>query len=111
MTYQPGETGNPRGRPRGSRDRITQAFLNDMEDAWRKDGADAIKRMAADHPVDFVKVVASLLPRDINITSDAFVDALKELHALRAGPILDAIVDQVSVEPLGIRDGTVESST
>lgn len=110
MPWVKGQSGNPIGRQVGIRTRITEALLRDLEVGWREDGPAAIKKMATEHPSDFVKVMASLLPRDINITSDAFVDALKELNALR-GPTLDAIVVQVSDEPLGIRDGTAEGPT
>lgn len=65
MTFQPGHSGG--GNRRGKRDKITQAFLNDLELVWREDGAAALKAAAKDKPAEFAKMVASLLPRQVEI--------------------------------------------
>lgn len=62
MTWKPGESGNPRGKRTGTRDKITQAFLNKLDVAWRKNGDEAMERAAQEKPVEFCKLVASLSP-------------------------------------------------
>jgi hypothetical protein len=54
------------GRPKGSRNRLGEAFIEDLYSEWRNSGASALKRMAADEPGQFVKVVAQILPREID---------------------------------------------
>jgi hypothetical protein len=55
------------GRPRGARSRLGEAFLEDLRDAWNEHGATALAACAINEPSSFCKLVASLLPRDINV--------------------------------------------
>lgn len=66
--FQPGVSGNPYGRPLGSRNKLVEDFLRDATDAWRKHGADALDRMALTDPSGFVKAMASLVPKDVALT-------------------------------------------
>jgi hypothetical protein len=61
-----GNVGGP-GRERGSRSKLGSAFLEDLRDAWNEHGATALARCATEEPAQFVRVVASLMPRDVNI--------------------------------------------
>jgi hypothetical protein len=58
------------GRPKGSRNRLGEAFLSDLQAEWEKSGVEALRKVAETDPVSFVKVVASLLPREIDMTLD-----------------------------------------
>ena len=59
--FQPGHT----GRPRGTRNKLTGDFLRDLAAAWETDGASALKIMVKEEPSMFVRVVASLMPREV----------------------------------------------
>jgi hypothetical protein len=62
-----GHTGNlGGGRPKGSRNRLGEAFLSDLASEWERSGAEALARCAKDHPAVFCKVVAGLLPKEID---------------------------------------------
>jgi hypothetical protein len=67
-----------RGRPKGSRNRLGEAFIEDLYSEWRNSGASALKRMAADEPAQFVKVVAQILPREIDATLNIDVELFSE---------------------------------
>src|SRR6185437_12618032 len=96
MPFKKGESGNPAGKARGTRDAITQAFLKDLDKAWRKIGPQAIEAAAEQQPALFLKVVASLLPRDVQISAaDSFLEALKEINAQR-----QTLLEQRSEAPL-----------
>jgi hypothetical protein len=75
-SWKPGVSGNPNGRPKGSRDAITEQFLSDVLKEWEGHGAVAISDMREKNPGDFVKMVASLLPKDVNLN---VTDNLSEL--------------------------------
>lgn len=63
-----GKKGGP-GRPRGSgRKQLADKFVNDLAEAWEKDGKDVIKRAMQADPSGMVRVVASLLPKQIDVT-------------------------------------------
>jgi Family of unknown function (DUF5681) len=63
-----GVSGNPVGRPRGSRNKLGEQFIADLHMEWQRSGATALKRVAEDDPTAFVKVVAGVLPREIDQT-------------------------------------------
>jgi hypothetical protein len=67
FAFRPGQSGNPNGRPKGSRNRIAEFLLDDLCTAWAEHGRDAIAHMLNQRPGDFVKVVASLVPRELLI--------------------------------------------
>jgi hypothetical protein len=61
--FQPG---NP-GRPKGAKHKLTEDFLKDVQAAWSESGKAAIVSMIAEKPGDFVKMVAGLVPKDLNL--------------------------------------------
>jgi hypothetical protein len=68
--WKPGQSGNPKGRPKGSRDKINEAFIRDMVAAWEIHGRAAIEKVAKADPTNFVKIAASLLPKDVNVKGE-----------------------------------------
>ena len=65
---------NGGGRPKGSRNKLGTAFIDDLYSEWQRSGQAALKRMAKDDPAQFVKVVAGILPRELD-TTIAIVDS------------------------------------
>jgi hypothetical protein len=65
--FQPGQSGNPKGRSKGSRAKLSESFLEDLRDSWLECGAVALKRAADEDPVGYCKIIAGLLPRDVNL--------------------------------------------
>ena len=83
IPYKPGQSGNPKGRPQGSRNKLTEDFFRDLCDAWQAFGKSALMTAAWMHPLEFVRLVASLMPRELEATttvtgrmSDAQLDAI-----------------------------------
>jgi Family of unknown function (DUF5681) len=83
--FKPGQSGNPKGRPKGSRNKLSEEFFRDLCDAWQAFGKPALETMAMLYPVEFVRLAASLMPKEPEATitpvvmermSDAQLDAL-----------------------------------
>ena len=53
-----GTSGNPVGRPKGSRNKVSEAFLADFLEVWGSRGKAAIERVADEFPAVFVRVAA-----------------------------------------------------
>jgi hypothetical protein len=71
-----------RGRPRGSRNRLRGAFLADLAADFEAHGADVIRIVRIEEPSTYLKIVASLLPREMkieNVVSDMRDDELDEI--------------------------------
>jgi hypothetical protein len=89
--FQPG---NP-GRPRGSRNKLGEAFIAALAEDFEKHGVEVIERVRIEKPEAYIKVVASLLPKDLNLnvnSLDHLTDAqlIARLRSLtkEAAPLL-----------------------
>lgn len=64
--FLPGNSGFG-GRPKGSRSLLGNQFVSDLHDEWQRSGPSALRRMAEHDPSQFVRVTASVLPREIDV--------------------------------------------
>lgn len=85
VPFKPGQSGNPAGRPKGARSKLSEDFLkalvadfNQKSDGGKCNGVEAIRKMRADNPDQYVKVIAALLPKEVTGEDGGPIE-----HALR----------------------------
>lgn len=86
MPWHKGQSGNPGGLSKGSRRKLTDAFIRALARDWAQHGEGVIKRVREEDPVAYVKVVAGLLPKDVNVEGNmavSLIDAIQHAAARR----------------------------
>lgn len=86
--FKPGQVANPEGRPKGSRNKLGEAFVADLYEDWKHHGVEAIVKVRDDKPDAYLKVIASILPKEIsvkqldNLSDDELIARLHELERI-----------------------------
>lgn len=65
------------GRPKGSRNALGEAFLEAMHEDFQAHGVEAIVKVREEKPDAYLKVIASILPKDLNVNINN-MDALSD---------------------------------
>jgi hypothetical protein len=65
--WKPGQSGNPAGKPLGARGKLSQRVYAAWAKAWALKGYETILWAAENDPATFLRVAASLLPRDVRL--------------------------------------------
>lgn len=65
-TFAPGHSGNPNGRPKGARAKLSENFCQALLDDFADHGAAAIIAMRTDRPNEYAKMIAGILSKEIS---------------------------------------------
>jgi hypothetical protein len=76
--FKPGQSGNPKGRPQGSRNKLSEDFVADLHEAWLAFGKPALVTLAWTDPSTFVRMVASLIPRELEATITPVMERMSD---------------------------------
>lgn len=67
--FRPGQSGNPAGRPTGARNKLTEAFVSALQQDFEQHGVAAIARVRQEKPAHYLKVIASLVSREVTVNA------------------------------------------
>ena len=88
------------GRPKGSRDRLTSAFIDALAEDFEANGTAAIERCREDDPAAYLRLVASLVPKKVNVDREVtLLECLTEFNARDAENAATADLEE-EVEPV-----------
>jgi hypothetical protein len=82
--------GNP-GRPKGSRNKLGEAFLEAMHNDFQQHGVEVIQKVRIEKPDQYLKVIASILPKELNVNVNE-MDALSDDELIVRLRDLDSII-------------------
>lgn len=99
--FKPGKSANPSGRPKGSRNKLGEQFLSDMYTDWQANGAAVIASVRAEKPDIYLKVVASILPKELNIKVSELDDLSDADLDRRIAAIAKSLVEAGNGDALG----------
>ena len=67
VQWKPGESGNPGGKPVNARNALNAKFLKELSATFDKEGKSAIEKVAKEDPSTFIRVLAALQPKEMEI--------------------------------------------
>lgn len=82
--WQPGQSGNPLGRPVGSRSKFSEAMVSDFLADWHAHGNDVLARVRMTDPATYLRVAAVLVPREmkVEVEQKTFGSLSREAYAV-----------------------------
>jgi hypothetical protein len=84
--FKPGQG----GRKKGARNRLGEDFLLALANDFESHGAEAIERVRIERPDAYLRVIASLLPKDLNLNVTKY-DDLRVLTE-QAAPLIGRLI-------------------
>lgn len=67
--FQPGQSGNPKGRVKGSRNKLGEDFVAALQKDFEAHGEMVIETVRTEKPDAYLKVIASILPKELNVNT------------------------------------------
>ena len=117
MTYQQGVSGNPGGNRHRTRHLLNQEFMQALLLHFRQHGKKAIEKVARNQPAVYVKILALLVPREMQIEHtnrikqmtdeeiEQAIEAIQTMLAARAGEAAKVIEGTAEPAALPAPDG------
>ena len=85
VPWKKGQSGNPKGRAPGSRNKLAERYCADFYEMWLEGGPMLLRAAAVKNPVAVVQVAASLLPKNFELNIEAGSSLRSLLEAIHSG--------------------------
>lgn len=72
--FEPGKSGNPKGRPKGSRNKLGEDFISALQASFQEHGPATIETVRTERPHEYLKVIASILPKELNVNTTTLTE-------------------------------------
>ena len=109
--WHPGESGNPAGRLRGSRNKLSEEVICALLRDFREHGQKAIAKVRRTQPAAYLKILALLVPREHKVEHR---NPLKELTDEQLEAMIEYFEASLAAQaggPAKVIEGTIEPKT
>jgi Family of unknown function (DUF5681) len=106
--WQPGQSGNPAGRTRGSRNKLSEAVICALLRDFSRHGEKAIAKVRREQPGVWLKVIAMLVPREHKVQHS---NPLKDLTDEQLEAMIEYIETSLAAQAgrsVKLIEGTIE---
>jgi hypothetical protein len=103
-----GVSANPAGRPKGSKNKLGEDFVAALHADFTKHGADAIVKTRVERPNEYLKIIASIMPKDVNLNVNDYDDLTDEQLIERIRSLESAFAEAIALG-VGARKAGVDS--
>ena len=96
LTFRPGQSGNPSGKPVAARNRLQGDFLRALAEDFAQHGRATIARAREADPLGYVRLIAQLMPKELELRRP-----LEEMPEAEIIELMERM--KVAARSLGIR--------
>jgi hypothetical protein len=108
MTFQQGVSGNPHGNRHRTRHLLNQEFMQALLLHFRQHGKQAIEKVARNQPAVYVKILALLVPREMQIEHTNRIKQMTDEEIEQAIEAIQTMLAARAGEAAKVIEGTAE---
>jgi hypothetical protein len=109
MTFQRGFSGNPHGNRHRTRHLLNQEFMQALLLNFRHQGKKAIEKVARNQPGVYLKILALLVPREMQIEHSGTIKSMTDEQIEAAIEAIQSMLEQRAGDEAKVIEGTAET--
>src|SRR6516225_491897 len=106
--WQPGQSGNPAGRLRGSRNKLSEEVICALLRDFRQHGQKAVARVRQTQPAAYLKILALLVPREHKVEHSNVIKSLSDQELEAMIEYLKTSLEAQAGDSIRVIEGTIE---
>ena len=89
--FKKGQVANPKGRPKGSRNKLSEDFITALYDDFKQFGKEAICLVREERTDAYLNVIAKLVPKEMHLKVDPLEDFTDEQLNAKARDLIEGL--------------------